>query len=259
MQTSGKVNKKKRGKNRGRDGVHPTALPEIRPHVAGIDLGSREHWVGGPATIGSEPSVRVFGTTTPQLRELADWLLAEGVESVAMESTHVYWIPVYELLESRGIEVVLVNARQLHNVPGRKTDMIDCQWLQLLHSCGLLHGSFPPHESITGVRALQRQLANLVSERTRFVQWMQQALDQMNVQVHRAVTDLTGRTGMAIVRAIVAGERDPVRLAALRDRRCRKSETEFAEYLTGNWRSEHLSNLESALHLYDETQRMITS
>jgi len=195
--------------------------------------------------------VRVFGTTTDQLTELADWLAAQGVESVAIESTHVYWIPIYELLESRGIEVVLVNARQLHNVPGRKTDFRDCQWLQLLHSCGLLRGSFRPGEAITRLRALQRQLANLVAERTRCVQWMQKALDQMNVQVHRAVTDLTGLTGMAIVRAIVAGERDPARLAMHRDRRCRKSAEELARYLTGTWRQEHLFNLASALRLFD--------
>ena len=123
------------------------------------------------------------------------------------------------MLESRGVEVVLLNARQLHNVPGRKTDVSDCQWLQLLHSCGLLRGSFRPAEAIVRIRALQRQLANLVAERTRCVQWMQKALDQMNVQVHRAVTDLTGTTGMAIVRAIVAGERDPARLAGHRDPR----------------------------------------
>src|SRR5207237_764276 len=130
----------------------------------------------------------------------------QKVESVAMESTHVYWIPAYELLQSRGIDVVLVDARQAHKVPGRKTDCRDCQWLQLLHSCGLLRGSFRPSEGISRLRALKRQLANLVDERTRCVQWMQKSLDQMNVQVHRAVSDLAGATGMAIIRAIVAGE-----------------------------------------------------
>ncbi len=176
-----------------------------------------------------------------------------------MESTSVYWIPVYELLESRGIEVVLVNARQLHNVPGRKTDFSDCQWLQLLHSCGLLRGSFRPGEAITRLRALQRQLANLVAERTRCVQWMQKSLDQMNVQVHRAVTDLTGVTGMAIVRAIVGGERDPVRLALRRDRRCEKSAHEIARYLTGTWRDEHLFNLASALRVFDALETEIAA
>jgi transposase len=207
------------------------ALPAIRPLVAGIDIGSKEHWVCGPTREDGEPNVRVFGTTTHALVELVDWLIEQGVESAAMESTSVYWIPLYELLESRGIEPVLVNARQLHNVPGRKTDFSDCQWLQVLHRCGLLRGSFRPGEAITRLRALQRQLANLVQERTRCVQWMQKALDQMNIQVHRAVTDITGDTGMAIVRAIVAGERDPARLAAHRDKRCRKSEKEIAEHL----------------------------
>ena len=197
--------------------------------------------------------------SSPQLQELADWLLQHGVESVAMESTSVYWIPLYELLESRGMEVVLVNARQLHNVPGRKTDYSDCQWLQLLHSCGLLRGSFRPGQAIVRLRALQRQMGNLVHERTRCVQWMQKALDQMNVQVHRAVSDLTGETGMAIVRAIVAGERDPARLATHRDPRCRKSEAEIAQYLTGTWREEHLFNLAAALRLFDTLGEVIAS
>ena len=235
------------------------SLPVIRPKVAGIDIGSTQHWACGPVGSDGARPVRVFGTTTAQLQELVDWLLQQGVESVAMESTSVYWIPLYELLESRGMEVVLVNARQLHNVPGRKTDYSDCQWLQLLHSCGLLRGSFRPGEAIVRLRALQRQMANLVHERTRCVQWMQKALDQMNVQVHRAVTDLTGETGMAIVRAIVAGERDPARLAAHRDPRCRKSEAEIAQYLTGTWREEHLFNLAAALRLFDTLGELIAS
>lgn len=234
-----------------------TSLPAIRPDVAGIDVGSSQHWVSAPPKPGGEPNVRVFGTTTPDLQELVDWLSAEGVTSAAMESTSVYWIPLYELLEARGIEPVLVNARQLHNVPGRKTDFSDCQWLQQLHSCGLLRGSFRPSEAISRLRALQRQVANFVEERTRSVQWMQKALDQMNVQVHRAVSDLTGQTGMAIVRAIVSGERDPQALAALRDRRCRKSEAEIARHLTGTWRDEHLFNLTSALRVYDMLDEMI--
>src|ERR1700730_13600357 len=216
-----------------KDAPLPTSLPAIRPKVAGIDVGSSQHWVCGPARPDGAPHVRVSGPPTAQLQELAAWLSEQHVESVAMESTYVYWIPIYELLESQGIEVLLVNARQLHNVPGRKTDFSDCQWLQLLHSCGLLRGSFRPGEAITRLRALQRQLANLVAEQTRCVQWMQKALDQMNVQVHRAVTDLTGVTGMAIVRAIVGGERDPTRLAEHRDRRCGKSADEIARYLTG--------------------------
>jgi len=237
----------------------PATLPVLQPMVAGVDIGSTEHWVCGPVRADGDPNVRVFGTTTAQLNELADWLVEQHVTSVAMESTYIYWIPVFELLESRGLEVVLVNARQLHNVPGRKTDFADCQWIQLLHSCGLLRGSFRPSEAISRLRALQRQMANFVAERSRCVQWMQKALDQMNVQVHRAVTDLTGTTGMAIVRAIVAGERNPARLAMHRDRRCHKSVEAIAQYLTGTWREEHLFNLAAALRLYDSVQDTIAS
>jgi transposase len=184
--------------------------------------------------------------------EMATWLVEQGVKSVAMESTYIYWIPVYEVLEAAGLDVVLVNARMLHNVPGRKTDMHDCQWLQLLHSCGLLRGSFRPRDAICRLRALQRQRANLIESRSRFVQWMQKALDQMNVRIHRAVSDLTGATGMAIVRAIVAGEREPLRLAALRDKACKNSVETIAEHLAGNWREEHLFNLAMSLRLFDE-------
>jgi transposase len=235
-----------------------TPLSGFQPDAAGIDIGSREHWVCAPVG-GGKTIVRPFGTTTPQLEALVAWLVEHNVKSVAMESTSVYWIPLYELLEAHGIEPALVNARQLHNVPGRKTDVQDCQWLQTLHSHGLLRGSFRPSDAIVRLRALQRQQANLVEERTRFVQWMQKALDQMNVQVHRAVSELTGETGMAIVRAIVAGERDPARLATHRDQRCRKSKEEIAEYLKGSWRDEHLFNLQSALRLYDAVEQQIAS
>src|SRR5207244_1959728 len=181
-----------RKKSRKKNGVLPTSLPAIQSKVGGIDVGSSQHWVCGPAKDDGTPNVKVFATTTDQLNQLPDWLIEQGVESVAMESTYVYWIPIYELLESRGIRVLLVNARQLHNVPGRKTDVSDCQWLQLLHSCGLLRGSFRPGESITRLRALQRQLGNLVEERTRCVQSMQKALDQMNVQSPCDLTEITG-------------------------------------------------------------------
>ena len=239
--------------------VNPLSRPRLRENVAGVDLGRKEKFVYVPVRSDREPNVEVFRSTTVGLQEMVEWLRSQGVESVAMESTHVYWIPLYELLESAGIEPILVNARQLHNVPGRKTDMADCQWLQLLHSCGLLRGSFRPKEAICRLRALRRQMANLATEQKRSIQWMQKSLDQMNVLVHRAVSDLTGHTGMAIVRAIVAGERDPARLAALRDKRCRKSESTIAEYLTGSWREEHLFNLKAALRLYDCLSEMIDS
>jgi len=232
-------------------------LPVLRAEVAGIDVGSTEHWACCPPKPDGTANVQRMGTTTAELGRIADWLVAEGVKSVAMESTGVYWIPLYELLESRGIEVVLVNARQLSHVPGRKTDMLDCQWLQQLHSCGLLRGSFRPPEEICGLRALMRECANLIGERTRAVQRMQKALDQMNVQVHRAVTDITGVTGMGIIRAIVAGERDPLALAGLRDKRCRKSAAQFAEHLRGTWRQEHIFNLEMNLELHDKLNELI--
>ena len=188
---------------------------KMRPNVAGIDLGSREHFVCVPAGAADEVEIRSFSTTTSQLESLVGWLTELRITSVAMESTSVYWIPLYELLEARGIEVLLVNARQLSNVPGRKTDVVDCQWLQTLHSLGLLRGSFRPSDAIVQLRTLHRQLANFVVERSRCVQWMQKALDQMNVHVHHAVTDITGATGLAIIRAIVDGQRDPAQLAKL--------------------------------------------
>lgn len=244
---------------KGKPGKAVRALRVIRENVAGIDLGSREHWVCCPPEEEQAPKVRTFGSTTPELQKLADWLESEAIESVAMEATGIYWIPLYELLEARGIEVVLVNARQLSHVPGRKTDMLDCQWLQLLHSCGLLRGSFRPVESICQLRALQRERSNMVEEATRAVQRMQKALDQMNVQVHRALSDLTGKTGLAMVRAMVEGERDPARLAAFRDKRCKKSVAQIAQHLTGNWREEHLFNLKMALRLYQEVQDILAA
>ena len=253
-----KNNAKNNAKTSKKRKAMPASLPTTQVDVAGIDIGANEHWVAGPPD-GEHANVRRFGTTTPDLHELVDWLLEQGVTSTAMESTSVYWIPLYELLESRGIRPVLVNARHLHNVPGRKTDFLDCQWLQVLHSRGLFRGSFRPGESIARLRALYRQQANLVEQRTRFVHWMQKALDQMNVQVHRAVADLCGKTGMAIVRAIVAGERDPARLATHRDARCKKSIDEIARCLTGTWREEHIFNLASALELYDAVEAQITA
>jgi transposase len=226
-------------------------LPVIRPNVAGIDVGSREHYVCGPALADGTANVRSFGTTTDELRKLVDWLAEQRVESVVMESTSVYWIPLYELLEEHGVEAVLINARQLHNVPSRKTDVLDCQWLQTLHSCGMLKGSFRPGDAIVRLRTLRRQMGNLVEERSRQVQWMQKALDQMNVKVHHAVSDITGETGLRIIRAIVAGERDPSVLAELRHERCRKSKDDIAAHLTGTWREEHIFVLASSLRFFD--------
>ena len=228
------------------------SIKTIEPNAAGIDLGSREHWVAGPPRDDNSPNVARFGTTTPELVRLADWLKEQGVKTVAMESTGVYWIPLFEILDSRGFKVVLANARQLHHVPGRKTDMIDCQWIQLLHACGLLRGSFRPSDDICRLRALIRERNTMVDQRSDWVRRMQKYLDQMNVCVHHAVSDITGATGIAIIRAIVDGEHDPLVLARLRDRRCRKTEAQIAEELTGNWRTEHLFNLSQALKMYDQ-------
>ena len=226
-------------------------LKAIQPHAAGIDLGSREHWVAAPPLDDDQPNVQTFKTTTTELYRLAEWLKEQEVTTVAMESTGVYWIPLFEILESQGFEVVLVNARKISNVPGRKTDMLDCQWIQLLHACGLLQGSFRPSDDICRLRALLRERNTMVSQRSDWIRRMQKCLDQMNICVHHAVSDITGVTGMAIIRAIIDGERDPSVLARHRNHRCRKSEAEIVEELTGNWRQDHLFNLRQALSMYD--------
>lgn len=225
------------------------ALPLVNPHAAGLDIGSEEIWACVPADRAAEP-VRKFGTYTPDLYALADWLKACGIETVAMESTGVYWIPVYEILEARGFKVYLVNARHLKHVPGRKSDVQDCQWIQRLHSFGLLDNSFRPEADICALRVYLRHRADLIQHRAAHIQHMQKALHQMNVQLSQVLSDITGVTGMAIMRAIVAGEREPVQLAQLRDPRCAKPEAELAKALTGNYRAEHVFALKQALALY---------
>ena len=233
-------------------------LPVLRPNVAGIDLGSTTHWVCAPQVDGSGREVETFGATTPELERMAEWLKERKVESVAMESTGVYWIAPHEVLERQELEVVLVNTRELANVPGRKkTDGVACKWIQRLHSCGLLRGSFRPKEQICMLRTLVRDKGNLVAERGDWLRRMQKSLDQMNVGVHRAVADIDGVTGMAILRAIVKGERDAAQLAKLRDRRCQKSEAEIAEQLSGHWREDHLFSLEQGLKMYDGIEERI--
>ena len=237
---------------------HHQSLKTIQPNSAGIDLGSREHWVAGPPSEDGTPNVERFGTTTPELLRLTDWLKEQQIVTVAMESTGVYWIPLFEILDNRGFEVRLANARQISHVPGRKTDMLDCQWLQLLHACGLIRGSFRPSDNICQLRGLIRERNKMVEQRSDWIRRMQKNLDQMNICVHHAVSDITGVTGMAIIRAIVDGERDPHALARLRDSRCRKSEKQIAEELTGNWRTEHLFNLRQALKIYDQFCAIVT-
>jgi transposase len=184
--------------------------------------------------------IRKFGTTTPELYRLADWLVACGIKTVVMESTGVYWIPIHEMLEQRGLEVVLVNAHHVHNVRGRKSDIQDCQWLQELHSVGLLHASFRPAAEIVALRSYVRHRQTLVESAATCINRMQKALTQMNVQLHHVLSDVTGVTGMAVVRDILAGVRDPFKLAAHRRGGCQASEQEIAAALTGNYRAEHL-------------------
>lgn len=220
-------------------------------HAAGIDIGSAEHWVAVPPEADADP-VRSFGTCTADLEALADWLQACGVTSVAMESTGVYWIPLFELLEARGLQVRLVDARQTRALPGRpKDDARDCQWIQRLHSCGLLGAAFRPEDQVVVLRSYLRQRQMLIGYASDHIRHLQKALEQLNVKLPEVVADVTGVTGMSIIKAILAGERDPAQLAKLRDPRCKQDEQAIARALHGNWRAEHLFCLRQALALYE--------
>ena len=239
----------------------PTATNEVwsvvNPQAAGLDIGASEIWACVPADRDATP-VRMFATFTPDLQALAAWLVACRVTTVAMESTGVYWIPIFELLEARGFEVYLVNAQHIKNVPGRKSDVQDCQWIQRLHSYGLLSASFRPEAEMVVLRAYLRHRAMLIEHRAPHVQHMQKALHQMNVQLTQVLSDIAGQTGLAIIRAIVAGERNPVRLAQLADPRCHSSQEQIAKALTGNYRAEHVFALQQSLALYDAyTQQVV--
>ncbi len=225
-------------------------LKIIHPNCAGIDIGSREHWVAVDPERCEEP-VRCFTAFTDSLYALADWLQSLGVEIVAMEATGVHWIPLYEALDERGFDVRLVNSRATRQVSGRKSDVLDCQWIWQLMSHGLLRGAFRPSEIVCSLRSVVRQRDNKVKEQSRCIAHLQKALTQMNVQLTNVLSDLTGKTGLAILRAIVAGERDPHTLATLRDRRLRADEPTVARSLWGNWREEHLFALAQALAHYD--------
>jgi transposase len=236
----------------------PHALERLHPHAAGIDCGSAEHFVAVPPDRDATP-VRSFATFTGDLHRLAEWLVACRVTHVAMEATGVYWIPVFEILEARGFQVILVNARHVKNVPGRKSDVSDCEWLRDLHILGLLRGSFRPADAIVALRAYLRHRATLIESAATHVQRMQKALVQMNVQLPLVVSDITGVTGLRILRDIVAGHRDPQRLARHRDYRCRASEAEIVAALTGNYRAEHVFVLQQNLELFDTYQRQLTA
>jgi len=226
------------------------ALTITHPNAAGIDIGSASHYVAVPPDRDAE-SVREFPSFTADLEVLADWLLTCGVDTVAMESTGIYWIPLFELLESRGFTVLLVNARHVKNVSGRKSDVLDCQWLQQLMTYGLLRGAFRPSEAVCVLRALMRQRGMLLRSQGRHVQHMQKALTQMNIQLTNVISDIVGETGQKILRAIVSGERDPEVLAAMKNKRIRASLEEIKKSLQGNWRAEHLFALKQALGMFD--------
>ena len=248
--------RKRRTKRRTRS--LPPGLEKVNLNAAGIDVASGIHAVAVPS--GASPDgedVHVFEAYTRDLHALAGWLSECGVTTVAMESTGVYWIPLYELLESQGFSVHLVDPRQLKRAPGRKTDILDCQWLQQLHTFGLLSGAFRPNEQICTLRGYVRQRAMLVEYASHHIQHMHKALEQMNLKLNQVITEVTGVTGMRIVRSILDGERDPLQLAALRDGRCRNDQGTIAKALEGTWREEHLFALKQAVELYDTFQEKI--
>jgi len=231
-------------------------LSALNRNAAGIDVGNAEHYVAVPAGRDSEP-VRTFGSFTADLHRMAQWLKACGIETVVMQATGVYWIALFQTLESYGFQVNVVNARHTKTLPGRKTDVLECQWLQKLHTFGLLNNSFRPAEDIQVLRTYLRQRENLVAAGSTCIQHMQKTLTQMNVQLANVISDISGVTGMAILRAIIAGERDPHRLSTLKHNRVRASREEIARSLEGNWREELLFVLEQSLELYDLYVRKI--
>jgi len=225
-------------------------LSKLNLNAAGIDIGSAEHFVAVPEDRDKQP-VRKFRCFTADLHALAQWLKACRIDTVAMESTGVYWIPVFQILETYGFEVKLVNARHVKNVPGRKSDVCDCQWLQNLHTYGLLSGSFRPEDQICVLRSYWRHRDNLLRYASSHIQHMQKALTEMNIQLHKVISDITGVTGMRIIRAIIAGERNPLVLASMKDRRILCSTEDIIKSLEGDYRQEHMFALKQAVELYD--------
>jgi len=240
-------NQSQSSRSRGPQGK---GLPQLNPHAAGIDVGATEIFASVPLDCDPQP-IRSFCSFTRDLHALAQWLMQCGITTVAMESTSVYWIPLYEILVAAGIEVYLVNPRALKNVPGRKSDVRDCQWLQQLHSYGLLRASFRPAEDIVALRSVIRHREMLITYRSAHIQHMQKILHLMNLQLDNVISDLTGTTGLQILRAIVAGERDPAVLARFRDPRCKQPPEVLQRSLEGHYKREHLFELQQALALYD--------
>jgi transposase len=230
----------------------------VHPDAAGIDIGSQKHYVAVPPDRDPEP-VRCFGCLTPDLHALARWLKACGVTTVAIESTGVYWIPVMQILEEYGLQVYLVDARQAKNLPGRKTDVKDCQWLQQLHTHGMLTRAFRPADAICVLRSYWRHRKDLVEMASMQIQLMHKSLEQMNLQLHKVLSDITGVTGMRILKAILLGQRDPVVLAQMKHPLVKSSADTLAQALTGDWRPEHLFTLRQALELYEVYQQKIAA
>jgi transposase len=245
---------------------HVESFPVLNPHVAGIDVHAASHWVAvDPSVVPAEapasdhpPEVRTFGTCTADLAQLADWLTACGVTSVAMESSGNYWTVLFAFLETRGFTVIVVDGRQTRQVTGRpKSDRLDCQWIRRLHSCGLLAASFRPAEDVLALRGFIRQRLSLIADAGEHIPHMQKAPEEMNVKLTEVLADLSGVTGPAIIRSIIGGERDAANLSHLRDPGCRKTEAEFVRALQGSWRDEHLFCLKPAFELYERHQRLI--
>ena len=234
------------------------ALAVVHPDAAGIDIGSQEHWVAISPERDEQP-VRCFACFTPEVERMADWLLGCGIRSVVMQSTGVYWMPVFEILQQRGMEVYLVNARHTKNLPGRKSDIAECQWLLKLHTFGLLNNSFQPSDAVRALRTLWRHRSGLVAQASSAIQRMQKALIEMNIQLSHVLSDLSGVSGMKILKAILAGERSPKELAALADPQVKASPSVIAKSLHGNWRPELLFVLNQEMEIYQRCQNQIAA
>ena len=252
--------KNKKSKARKQQKVSHSHFKQLNLNAAGIDIGAESHYVAVPQ--GRDPKgqdVRNYSTFTSDLHKVADWLRQCKIDTIAMESTGVYWIPLFEILDSQGFDVILVNPRNVKNVPGRKTDVLDCQWIQQLHTYGLLQGAFRPANQICALRSYLRQRAMLVSYASHHIQHMQKALEQMNIKLGHVISTITGVTGMKIIRSIISGERNPETLASMRNERCKSSKSIIAKSLEGNWRPEHIFALQQATELYDFYQKQISN
>jgi transposase len=254
--TNGRLNRKQRRELERKLSAEDPGLEIVNRNVAGIDVGNESHFVAVPPGRDAQP-VQEFGSWTADLERMADWPKACGIETVVMQSTGVYWIALYDVLESRGFKICLANARHTKNLPGRKTDVQESQWLLKLHTYGLLRNSFRPPDEIRALRSLWRLRDRHVKDAARAVQHMQKSMVTMNIQLSNAISDITGVTGQAIIRAILAGERNPEKLAKLRDRRIKATEEEVARSLEGNWREDMLFELRQAVEAYDFIQKQM--